>query len=66
MITRVFPGWYKVGIDIYDPAEKKTWCKQHIGFSDHDTWVYQRPSRGPGHFSFKDEKWALMFALRFA
>jgi hypothetical protein len=69
MITKVFPDWYKVNIDIlhHEVSEREQWCKDNIGFSDHDTWVYvrTRPMQH-GHFSFKDEDWALMFALRWA
>lgn len=69
MITRVWPGWYHVDIDIYDRQrlEREQWCRDNIGFSDHDTWVFQKNNHMlPGSFSFKQEKWALMFVLRWA
>lgn len=71
MITKCWSGWHKVGIDIFNEKQKSEmmhWCKQNIGFTDHDTWVYQRTPHIPchGYFSFKDEKWAVMFALRWA
>lgn len=69
MIKRVFPGWYLVGLDINHQmeAERTQWCKDNIGFSDHDTWAFQRytPAQ-PGHYAFKQEKWAIMFALRWS
>ena len=69
MITKCWPGWYKVNIDYIhasDKSERIQWCKNNIGFTDHDTWVFQPlPSRvSHGNFLFKEEKWALMFVLR--
>lgn len=69
MITYCWPGWYRVDVPIYtnDVPKVVQWCKDNIGFSDKDTWVYQNSISGsPGRFSFKDEKWALMFLLRWA
>jgi hypothetical protein len=67
MITRVFPGWYVVNKSFYYPTEQLKWCKENIGFSDKDTWVFQTINDNPQatrHFSFKDEKWAQWFVLR--
>lgn len=64
MITSVWPGWYKVGLRVrgdLDYILKERWCLDNLGSSDHDTWSYSQY-----HFSFKDEKWALMFLLKFA
>ena len=71
MITKAWPGWYKVNIDLpyeSDKSERIKWCKENIGFTDHDTWVYQRTPTLPSHgyFCFKQEKWALMFVLRWS
>lgn len=68
MITKVWPGWYRIDDPVYTQqyAERERWCKDNIGFTDADTWVFQKPHSGggPGKFSFKDEKWALMYVLR--
>ena len=68
MITHCWPGWYRVEIPIYtlDIPEREQWCKDNIGFSDKDTWVFQKTPMRTGHFSFKEEKWAVMFVLRWA
>lgn len=69
MIKKVFPGWYMAELDIYHnmEAERTQWCKDNIGFTDHDTWVFYRHNEMlPGHFAFKQEKWAIMFVLRWS
>ena len=66
MITKAWPGWYKVNKDFYYPLEQVEWCRKNLGDSDYYTWVYQKELNRPGHFSFKEEKWAMMFVLRWS
>lgn len=68
MIKKVWPGWYSVNIPVHRSsyADREAWCKSNIGFSDKDTWVFVEAGGSPGHFSFKDEKWAMMFLLRWS
>jgi hypothetical protein len=62
MITLMFPGWYQVDRTFYNPVEPMRWCKDKLGESDYYTWSLS----DRGKFSFKDEKWAMMFALRWS